>query len=156
MKTMETISVKTPVGDLTLFAQDDSIIALDWGQGMDAPRTSPSTVLTRAAQALEGYFKTGKLDTTGIKLDPNGTPFQKRAWREMQKIKAGKTKTYGQIAATLKSHARPVGGACAANPIPILIPCHRVLSAGGKLGNYSGGDGADTKQILLRLEGVAI
>lgn len=153
---MDTISIKTPVGELTLFAQGDAIVALDWGLGADAPRKSKSAVLTKAAKALGDYFKTGKLDTAGLKLDPAGTAFQNRAWKAMEKIKAGKTKSYGEIAATLKSGPRAVGGACAANPIPILIPCHRVLGAGGKLGHYSGGTGADTKQFLLRLEGVDV
>jgi len=156
MKSMDTITVKSPVGDLTLFAHEDAIVALDWGLGMDAPATSTSAVLTRAAKALTAYFKTGVLDVTGIKLQPAGTAFQQRAWREIQKINCGKTKTYGQLATALKSGPRAVGGACGANPIPLLIPCHRVLGAGGKLGHYSGGDGADTKQFLLRLEGVAI
>ena len=155
-QSIETLSIKTPVGDITLFAQGDAIIALDWGQGAAAPRKSNSNVLNKAAAALAAYFKTGTLDMDGIKLAPYGTPFQQRAWREMQKIKSGKTKTYGQIAATLKSGPRAVGGACGANPIPILVPCHRVLGAGDKLGHYSGGDGASTKQFLLRLEGLDI
>lgn len=156
MEKLETLSVKTRIGELTLFAQGDAIIALDWGQGMDAPRKTQSTALNKAAQILVDYFSTGKLDTTGLKLDPHGTPFQKKVWREMQKIKGGKTKTYGEVAQALKSGPRAVGGACGANPIPILIPCHRFVAANGKIGNYSGGDGADTKQFLLRLEGVDI
>lgn len=156
MKQLDSLTVKSPIGDLTLFALDDAIIALDWGQGADAPGATKSAVLNRAAKALGDYFKTGALDTTGLKLAPHGTAFQQRAWREMQKIKAGKTKTYGDIAKTLKSAARAVGGACAANPIPILIPCHRVLGADGTVGHYSGGDGPDTKAFLLRLEGLDI
>ena len=156
MQNLDTISVKTPVGEITLFSQDDAIVALDWGHGADAPRKTKTKVLNDAAKVLNEYFKTGKLNTEGLKLNPHGTAHQKRAWREMQKIKPGKTKAYGQIAKTLKSGARAVGSACAANPIPILIPCHRVLNADGKVGHYSGGDGADTKQFLLRLEGVDI
>ena len=160
MEKLDTLSIKTPVGELTLFAQrgakGDAIVALDWGQGADAPHKTKSAALNQAAEALTDYFKTGRLDTGGLKLQPSGTTFQQRVWRETQKIKPGKTKSYGQIAATLKSGPRAVGGACAANPIPILIPCHRVLGAGGKLGHYSGGDGSETKQFLLRLEGVNI
>lgn len=150
---METLSLKTPVGDVTLFADDDAIVALDWGQGADAPRKSKSAVLNAAARALADYFKTGQLDTTGVKLAPHGTAFQRRVWREMQKIKPGRTKSYGQIAKTLKSGPRAVGGACAANPIPLLIPCHRVMGANGRLTGYSGGEGVDTKAFLLKLEG---
>lgn len=153
MDKLQALTIKTQIGELTLFAQGDAIIALDWGQGMDAPRKTQSIALNKAADVLANYFTTGKLDTTGLKLDPHGTAFQKRVWREMQKIKNGKTKTYGEIAATIKSGPRAVGGACAANPIPILIPCHRIIAANGKVGNYSGGDGSETKQFLLRLEG---
>lgn len=151
---METLSLKTPVGELTIFADGDAVIALCWGQGMDAPRTAKSAVLNQASQLLKDYFKTGTADFTALTIDPAGTVFQKRAWKALSKIKPGKTRSYGQIAATLKSGPRAVGGACAANPLPIIVPCHRVLAADGKVGNYSGGDGADTKEFLLRLEGV--
>jgi len=153
---MESLTIKSPVGALTLFAEDGAIVALDWGEGMGAAKTAKSEVLDAAAQALRDYFKTGKLDLGGIKLAPAGTAFQKRAWRAMGSIKAGRTKSYGQLAAALKSSPRAVGGACACNPIPILIPCHRVLGADGKVGHYSGGEGPATKQFLLRLEGAAI
>lgn len=156
MKKLDVLSLDTPVGTLTLFAEDEAIVALDWGQGMDAPKKSSSAALTLAAQKLTDYFKTGTLDTAGLKLAPSGTAFQKRVWHEMQKIKPGHGKTYGDLAAKLKSGPRAVGGACAANPIPILIPCHRVIGANGRLGNYSGGDGAASKQFLLRLEGLMI
>ena len=151
---METLSLKTPVGELTLFADGDAVIALSWGQGMDAPRTATSPVLSQAAALLKDYFKTGRADFSTLKLEPTGTPFQKRVWKALSKIKCGKTRTYGQLAQTLKSGPRAVGGACAANPLPIIILCHRVLAADGKVGNYSGGDGSDTKDFLLRLEGV--
>ena len=154
MKTIHALSLQSPVGALTLFAEDDTLVALDWGEGMDAPKQSSSAVLTLAAQKLREYFKTGRLDLNDLKLAPSGTAFQKRVWREMQKIKAGHAKTYGEIATALNSGPRAVGGACAANPIAIFIPCHRVIGANGRLGNYSGGDGPETKQFLLRLEGL--
>lgn len=151
---METLSLKTPVGELTLFADNDALIALSWGQGMDAPRSTKSTVLNQAAALLKDYFKTGAADFSTLKINPSGTPFQKRAWTALRKIKSGKTRSYGQLAATLKGGARAMGGACAANPLPIIVPCHRVLAKDGKVGNYSGGEGAKTKDFLLRLEGV--
>lgn len=153
MEKLDTLTIKTRIGELTLFAQGDAVIALDWGQGMDAPRKTQNTALNKAAHILTDYFTTGQLDTSDLKLDPHGTAFQKRVWREMQKIKTGNTKTYGEIAKTLKSGPRAVGGACGANPIPILIPCHRIVAANGMIGHYSGGDGQETKQFLLRLEG---
>jgi methylated-DNA-[protein]-cysteine S-methyltransferase len=154
MKPLHTLSLHSPVGALTLFAEDEALVALDWGEGMDAPKHSSSATLTLAAQKLRDYFKTGRIDLSGLKLAPSGTAFQKRVWREMQKIKPGHTKTYGEIATALNSGPRAVGGACAANPIAIFIPCHRVIGANGRLGNYSGGDGPETKQFLLRLEGL--
>ena len=153
---METLAVKTPLGDVTLFEEDGAIIALDWGQGADAPTRTQSENLKAAAQAIKGYFQTGQLDTSTIKIAPHGTAFQKRVWREMAKIKSGKTKTYAQLARTLKSGARAVGTACGANPVPLLIPCHRVVRSDGGLGGYSGGEGVDTKAFLLRLEGADI
>lgn len=71
----------------------------------------------------------------------------------MHRIPAGKTQSYGELAISIGSAARAIGGACGANPIPILIPCHRVLAAGGAIGGYSGDGGAETKRALLRLEG---
>ena len=151
---METLSIKTPLGEVTLFEEDGAIVALDWGQGADAKTKAKSANLNAAAGALRSYFKTGALDVSGVKIAATGTPFQKRVWRELAKIKSGKTKTYGQIAKTLKSNARAVGMACGANPVPLLVPCHRVVRSDGGLGGYSGGDGVDTKAFLLRLEGV--
>jgi len=152
---MDTLCIKSPVGDLTLFSDDEKIIALSWGVGADAQRTTKSEQLTQAAKCLDIYFKTGKADFTPLNLQPHGTVFQRHVWQEMQKIKDGKTKTYGQVAKTLKSGPRAVGGACGANPLPILIPCHRIINQNGTIGHYSGGNGAETKSFLLRLEGFA-
>jgi len=74
-------------------------------------------------------------------------------WRAMQQIPAGKTKSYGEVARAIASSPRAVGTACGRNPIPIVIPCHRIVAAGGALGGYSGQGGAETKRFLLRLEG---
>ena len=89
-------------------------------------------------------------------LDPVGTEFQKRVWREMQKIPAGGTKSYGEIAKAIgkPKAVRAVGGACGANPIPIFVPCHRVLAANKKIGGFSGGLGWKWK--LLALEGIVL
>ena len=73
----------------------------------------------------------------------------------MCEIPAGKTRTYGSVAKELESAAQPVGTACGANPIPIIIPCHRIVAQDG-LGGFSGDGGVETKKQLLRLEGVAI
>ncbi|MEI7535248.1 MAG: methylated-DNA--[protein]-cysteine S-methyltransferase [Verrucomicrobiae bacterium] len=89
-------------------------------------------------------------------LDLTGTDFQKSVWRALQKISRGKTKSYGEIARTIgrPKAVRAVGGACGANPVPVLIPCHRVLAADGKIGGFSGG--LDWKRALLACEGVKV
>jgi O-6-methylguanine DNA methyltransferase len=89
-------------------------------------------------------------------LDPAGTEFQKNVWREMQKIPAGQTKSYGEIAKAIGNPkaVRAVGGACGANPIPVFVPCHRVLAANKKIGGFS--SGLDWKRKLLALEGIVL
>jgi O-6-methylguanine DNA methyltransferase len=89
-------------------------------------------------------------------LDLAGTKFQKSVWRALRKIRRGQTKSYGEIARAIgKPNAvRAVGGACGANPIPVLVPCHRVLAANGKIGGFSGG--LDWKRELLAREGVSL
>ncbi|HRK96528.1 MAG TPA: MGMT family protein, partial [Rhodospirillales bacterium] len=77
-------------------------------------------------------------------------------WRRLVAIPWGQTVSYGALAAELASSPRAIARACAANPIPIIIPCHRVVAASGGLGGYSGGDGIDTKAALLALEGVGL
>lgn len=149
---METLCIKSIVGDLTLFEDGGKIIALDWGRGLNTPRKTDNPVLTQAAAALRDYFQSGRDNFAALPLDPEGTEFQKRVWREMQTIPSGNVKTYGEIAAALSSSPRAVGNACGANPIPILIPCHRVVSQ-SSLGGYTGDGGLETKTDLLRLEG---
>ena len=89
-------------------------------------------------------------------LDLVGTDFQKSVWCALQKIPAGGTKSYGEIARAIgrPKAVRAVGGACGANPVPLLVPCHRVLAANGKIGGFSGG--LDWKRTLLACEGVKI
>ena len=107
-------------------------------------------MLKNAAKQLNAYFD-GKLTNFDLPLRPFGTDFQQRVWRAMIKIPYGKVRTYGQLAEKLNSGARPVGTACRRNPIPIIIPCHRVLGT-QSLGGYSGEGGLETKVALLTLE----
>ena len=147
---MSQLSLHTPVGDLTLSADDGKLVAVDWGWGRDQTHTA---LLDEAKAQLEAYFD-GALKTFDLPLAPFGTPFQQSVWRLMTKIPYGKTRTYGELAKKLGASARAVGTACGRNPLPILIPCHRILAANGGLGGYSGEGGLDTKTALLRLEGV--
>ena len=139
----------TPLGDITLFEENEALISIDWGHAAGA---SATPLLIEAHRQIEAYFD-GRLRDFDLPLAPMGTQFQRRLWAELQRIPYGHTASYGDIAHRLDSGPRAVGGACGRNPLPIVIPCHRVLAAGKKLGGYSGMDGLDTKIFLLRLEG---
>ncbi|MBF0422435.1 MAG: methylated-DNA--[protein]-cysteine S-methyltransferase [Magnetococcales bacterium] len=102
---------------------------------------------------FDDYFAK-RFSVPTIPLAPEGTPFQKQVWTEVVRIGLGEVATYGQIAQRLSSSPRAVGQAVGANPIPILIPCHRVVAADGRMGGYSGGNGVTTKRWLLRWEGL--
>ncbi|MGB0747591.1 MAG: methylated-DNA--[protein]-cysteine S-methyltransferase [Magnetospiraceae bacterium] len=149
---MDYICLDGPFGYLTVFAENDQITVLEFGRAPDPVETP---LLRTARDQLAAYLQ-GKLTNFDLPLAPAGTPFQQRVWDAMRRIPFGATRRYGDLAQELNSAARAVGGACGANPIPILIPCHRVLAAGGRLGGYSGGDGLPTKAALLRLEGLSI
>jgi len=98
----------------------------------------------------------GRSPKTFPPLDPAGTEFQKKVWHALRKIMPGRTKSYGEIARAIgkPKAVRAVGGACGANPVPVLVPCHRVLAANGKIGGFSGG--LDWKRDLLAREGIKI
>ena len=92
---------------------------------------------------------------SGVSLAPEGGAFETRVWRALAAIPYGVTRTYGALAKELRGEARAVGQACGANPIPVIIPCHRVLSAAGS-GGFSAPGGVDTKYRLLVHEGAAL
>lgn len=152
---MPQLSCLTPLGELTVSEEDGAIVALDWGRGRDQARTP---LLAEAVAQLQDYFD-GRRRGFDLPLAPCGSAFQRRVWDALRAIPAGETRSYGELAQQLGSAARAVGQANGANPIPILIPCHRVLAAAGALGGYSGGDGPATKRWLLdherRLAGAA-
>jgi methylated-DNA-[protein]-cysteine S-methyltransferase len=141
----------TPAGKICLRQEGDAIVALDWAEG---PECSPTPLLRRARAEIDAYFA-GARQEFDLPLAPRGTDFQRRVWRELAAIPKGRVLTYGQIAARLASGPRAIGGACGANPIPIIIPCHRVLARSG-LGGYSGAGGLATKTWLLAFEGVSL
>jgi methylated-DNA-[protein]-cysteine S-methyltransferase len=141
------LSLHSPIGDLTISEEAGEIVALDWGWGRDQ---ASSPLLERAKAALFDYFD-GKPIDDAIPLNPHGTPYRRRVWEALRRIPPGETRTYLDIARLAGGSPRSVGGANGANPIPILIPCHRVVAVGG-IGGYSGGDGLPTKLALLNLE----
>jgi methylated-DNA-[protein]-cysteine S-methyltransferase len=146
---MPHLALATPLGDVTLFEEEDALVAIDWGHAA-GERTTP--LLIEARRQIEAYF-VGDLREFDLPLAPYGTAFQRRLWNELQRIPYGHTASYGDIAHRIDSGPRAVGGACGRNPLPVVIPCHRVLASGKKLGGYSGMDGLNTKRFLLRLEG---
>ncbi len=146
---MPNVRVDTPVGPLILREAGDAVTQLRWGA--DESMSSVSPILAAACAQIEAYFQ-GLLRRFDVPLRPSGSAFDLSVWRLLQEIPYGETKTYGALARTLGTSARAVGGACSRNPIPVIIPCHRVTGAGGHLGGYSGGRGLETKRALLRLE----
>ncbi|QCE34760.1 methylated-DNA--[protein]-cysteine S-methyltransferase [Acetobacteraceae bacterium] len=147
-------SFHTPLGEITLSADDfgegNGLVSLDEGWGRD--QESEDSLLNQAEEMLQAYFDGECRDFSSLPFKPFGTDFQKRVWAEISKIPYGETMSYGDIAKILNSSPRAVGTATGRNPLPILVPCHRVLPKNGKIGEYSFGDGADTKEYLLNLE----
>lgn len=141
--------IESPIGTLTLTERAGAIVSLDWGKH---GTQSATPLLRRAAEQLAAYFA-GRLKAFDLPLAPEGTEFQQRVWRRMAEIPYGQLMTYGALAKATRSSARAVGGACGRNPIPIILPCHRVLAADGRLTGYSGAGGVETKRLLLKLEG---
>ncbi|MBN8892359.1 MAG: methylated-DNA--[protein]-cysteine S-methyltransferase [Rhodospirillales bacterium] len=137
---MPQLSLHTPVGDLTVSEEDGAIVAIDWGWGRDQTETP---LLRRARDQLHAYFDRTRT-SFDLPLAPAGT-----------RNPHGQTRSYLDIAREAGGSPRSVGGANGANPIPIVIPCHRVLATTG-IGGYSGSGGLDTKRFLLSLEADAL
>lgn len=148
---MPYICIASPFGQLTVFADGDGLVAVEWGRAAE-PGADATTLLRAAREQLEAYFD-GSLEHFTLPLAPTGTPFQQRVWSRLQAIPYGACESYGALARELQTAPRALAGACASNRLPIIIPCHRVVGARGALGGYSGGDGIETKRALLRLEG---
>jgi methylated-DNA-[protein]-cysteine S-methyltransferase len=149
--------ISSPLGALLVYSGDNGLVALDFpgakmagGSTAASPRSRDS--LRDAASALGDYFARKKPLPRSLRGGLDGTDFQRKVWAAIEKIPLGKTKPYGEIAAQIGNPgaARAVGAACGANPLPLFVPCHRVLASGGKLGGYSGG--LAVKRLLLRHE----
>lgn len=149
---MPHLTIHSPLGELTLFEEDGAIVALDWGRGAGGDDAPGTPLLATAAGQLHDYFDGLRL-SFDIPLAPQGTAFRRRVWEALCRIPPGETRSYLQVARDVGCRSpRAIGQANGANPIPILIPCHRVIAADGALGGYSGGEGAATKRYLLALE----
>lgn len=146
-------TLETPLGRLGIRMQGDAVIGLDFLSDETMSRRTPAAELV--ATQISDYLHDAK-HGFDIPLAPRGTEFQRRVWQALLTIPSGTVLTYGELAAGLGSGARAVGGACRVNPIPLLIPCHRVVAASG-LGGYAGatdGEWLRRKRWLLHHEGV--
>lgn len=144
----------SPVGPLTLQADDHGLCRLDFGRRCTQQHPD-HPVLQAAVQQLKAYFA-GALTRFDLPLAPVGTPFQEQVWSRLLEIPWGQTCSYGEIAAALgkPGASRAVGLANNRNPLSIIIPCHRVVGSNGELTGYGGG--LEKKIQLLRLERVHI
>ncbi|MDE0724605.1 MAG: methylated-DNA--[protein]-cysteine S-methyltransferase [Alphaproteobacteria bacterium] len=136
--------MQTPVGTLSVIEINGKVCALNWADG---------DMSKEAEKQLDEYFNKQR-KVFDFEYELNGTSFQKKVWKALLNIPYGTTKTYKDIAEEVGSHPRAIGGAVGANPIPIFIPCHRVVGSSGKMTGFSGGEGIPTKETLLKLEGV--
>lgn len=145
-----TLLMDSPVGPIGLNGDVSSITSLDWGIAGTLPA---GPLADRALAQLSEYFA-GKQRDFDLPLAPRGSEFQQRFYAALCAIPYGETRTYGDLASELDVSAQAIGQACGANPIAILIPCHRVLGA-TSLGGFSGAGGVEAKVELLKLEGAA-
>lgn len=146
------LSRPTKIGIITITETDDAITSVSFGEADDTNTQTESAILTEAFAQLERYLD-GDLTTFGLPLKPAGTDFMQKVWHALTEIPFGTVRSYKDIAETIghpKAY-RAVGLANNRNPIPIFIPCHRVIGANGDLVGY--GSGLHIKQALLTLEG---
>ncbi|WP_322919651.1 methylated-DNA--[protein]-cysteine S-methyltransferase [Nocardioides renjunii] len=149
----------SPIGDLRIVERDGAIVAIEFSpfrQPADGrplgPRADDEPVLVETVRQLTAYFDRTLTDFD-LPLAPVGTEFQRRVWTQLEKIGYGRTASYGEVAGLLgmtNAASRAVGLANGRNPIPIVVPCHRVIGANGTLTGYAGG--LERKQQLLELE----
>lgn len=150
------LELETIVGKMRIIADEDAIVEIQFvreNKSLGDAQRQETPLLLEAKRQLEEYFA-GLRASFSLPLNPQGTEFQKKVWQQLEAIPFGETRTYGQIAAAIgqPKASRAVGGANHNNPIAIMIPCHRVIGANGKMVGYGGG--VDIKEKLLQLEGV--
>src|SRR5690554_5997566 len=151
--------IDSPIGRLELTSDGKSVTSLTIERKGHLPREeqdeNTNRVLERAAKQLAEYFA-GKRRTFNLPIAAGGTEFQRQVWSGLADIPWGEAWSYGELGSTTgrATAGRAVGGAVGANPLPILIPCHRVLASDGRITGYSGGNGVPTKVSLLEHEGI--
>jgi methylated-DNA-[protein]-cysteine S-methyltransferase len=145
---MPVAGIETWLGCLTVKETDGAITDLQWN---GEPSQAETPLLRETIRQLSAYLD-GDLKNFDLPLSPKGGDLHQAVFKAMLEIPYGETRTYGDLARDLATYGQPIGQACGTNPIPVIIPCHRILSANG-LGGYSGSGGTDTKIALLKLEG---
>ena len=152
---------ESPLGTLTLYATDCALVGLTFptqsitfSDPLTQVDSATSPILTQAVQWLDQYFS-GQAPTISIPLAPQGTDFQQKVWSQLQHIPYGTSLTYGELSQRVFNSPAPkgaqaIGSAVGANPISLIIPCHRVLSKGKALTGYTGG--LSIKRALLTIE----
>ena len=144
----ELLYLKTPIGGLVVEIREQGLSAISFSNSSCDTNACPQTRLARLAyDQLMRYFDNPHNWFTIPLVLSEQTSFRKRVWETLSNIKMGSTATYKQIAQKLNTHPRAIGGACAANPIPIIIPCHRVVAQSGALCGYTGNDGKQDLSI---------
>jgi methylated-DNA-[protein]-cysteine S-methyltransferase len=152
---MASTVVDSPIGPLGLVASVEGLTGVRFG-ARDFPREGASRVLDAAAEQLEAYFA-GELTEFTLQLDLHGSAFQRRCWLALATIPYGQTVSYGEQSRRLglrAEAARAVGAANGQNPVPLVLPCHRVIGADGSLTGFGGG--LETKRFLLEHEGALL
>lgn len=155
------IRIPSPLGRLELTSDGEAITSLSIEREgrlpLDAHPESSTPVLERAARQLAEYFAGTRRDFD-LPVRTEGTSFQLSVWDELRRLKWGEHTSYGELARSVGRPAasRAIGGAVGANPVPIIIGCHRILSSGGAVTGYSGGEGIPTKLWLLAHEGITL
>lgn len=144
---MPHLAIDTDLGPFLIEETGGAITALTWGGSGD----DDTPLLREAARQLVAYAA-GELTAFDLPLAPAGGPLQQAVMAEMRAIPFGETRTYGDVAKAVGAPAQAVGQACGANPIPVIIPCHRITGT-GKLGGFSAPGGVESKVALLRHEG---
>jgi methylated-DNA-[protein]-cysteine S-methyltransferase len=149
--------VRAPFATLGICATDRHVTGIRFlSPATPARAPRKDTVAFLACVQIQAYLEDGRFEFD-LPLQLSGTHHRLAVWEAMQRIPAGRTRTYGELAAELRSSARAVGGACGANPIPLVVPCHRVIAAGRSIGGFMGerGEGFELgiKRWLLEHEG---
>lgn len=146
--------IHTKLGNIAIIEEDNKIIAIEINKKIEEEMVQKETPLLKETEKQLLEYLEGRRKTFTVPLNPKGTKFMKQVWTALQEIPYGEVRTYGQIAQTVgkPKAARAVGMANHRNPIPIIIPCHRVIGSNGKLVGYA--LGIEMKEFLLKLEGI--